>query len=88
MKKLLEGSKEHIDVNMIPSDIVSRVSSLDSSTGSGSDHFKGVGLTYEEMQGVVENLLTESGYYTNPCTKVGTPLGPISSSAKGNESVR
>ncbi|XP_064647699.1 serine/threonine-protein kinase Nek10-like isoform X2 [Lineus longissimus] len=73
LKKLLTGSRELIDLNFGPSEspLVNREASrdpevltLNAEKGGGldTDH-KDIGITYESMQGIIESVLVESGYY-------------------------
>jgi len=67
INKILEGSKELIDSDLIPSwkDLVSRTSfTIDSS--AESEVCNDAGITYEHMQSLIEGTLLDSGYYEIP----------------------
>ncbi|KAL3832242.1 hypothetical protein ACJMK2_023902 [Sinanodonta woodiana] len=91
LKKLMMGSQDMIDLNLGP--VENRLrgytgSETDLFAGFNADRlvttpydpdFKDVGITYEQMQSMIESVLVESGYYNmSPHARERTPpLGPI-----------
>lgn len=89
IKKVLEGSKEIIDLSFgfdqptylsFQNTTNSQASPMQAEVVEGDTH--GAGITYEQMQAIVESVLMESGYYdVSPNIKDikhhRPPLGPI-----------
>ncbi|XP_041365130.1 serine/threonine-protein kinase Nek10-like [Gigantopelta aegis] len=78
LKKLLEGSRDMIDLNLGPVSNSRRRphSGLDTETFMFTAHakdthqwdpdYKDIGITYEQMQSMIESTLVECGYYSIP----------------------
>eukprot|EP00795_Rhopilema_esculentum_P013959 gene13959-4919_t len=66
IKKILEGSKELLDLDLVPGlkEITRSASTLDAS--SDSEVFNEGGISYEHLQSLIEGVLLESGYYEIP----------------------
>ncbi|XP_028393171.1 serine/threonine-protein kinase Nek10-like [Dendronephthya gigantea] len=85
IKKVLEGSKEIIDLSFgfgqpsylsSQNSVVSQANSMQAEVVEGDTHDSGI--TYEKMQAIVESVLMENGYYdVSPSIKQRPPLGPI-----------
>ncbi|XP_021370218.1 serine/threonine-protein kinase Nek10-like isoform X3 [Mizuhopecten yessoensis] len=96
LKKLMSGSREIIDFNLGPSDSkrtgsAGSTKSLETETGNGniterltSNQWeadpKDGGITYEQLQNMIESTLLSCGYYNmSPIAhEKHSPLGPIS----------
>ncbi|XP_069111066.1 serine/threonine-protein kinase Nek10-like isoform X4 [Argopecten irradians] len=96
LKKLISGSREIIDFNLGPADIkrsgsAGSTKSMESETGNGieTDRLKSSrwdadpkdgGITYEQLQNMIESTLLSCGYYNmSPnAHEKQQPLGPIS----------
>jgi len=85
VKKVIEGSREVIDLKFgfgDPSFLHHQQNTADklvSGVNLESADAQEIGITYEMMQNIIENVLMESGYYDmSPCARNRTvPLGPI-----------
>lgn len=85
VKKVIEGSREVIDLKFGFGDPAFLHHQLDtgdklvSGVNLESGDVQEIGITYEMMQNIIENVLMESGYYDmSPCARNRTvPLGPI-----------
>eukprot|EP00794_Sanderia_malayensis_P003149 gene3149-3618_t len=68
MKKLLEGSKELIDVDLGPGwkEILLKTSSGLDASSDASEVISETGITYEHLQSLIEGMLLENGYYEIP----------------------
>lgn len=82
---MIEGSREVIDLKFGFGDPAFLHHQLDtgdklvSGVNLESGDVQEIGITYEMMQNIIENVLMESGYYDmSPCARNRTiPLGPI-----------
>ncbi|XP_076465974.1 serine/threonine-protein kinase Nek10-like [Babylonia areolata] len=73
LRKLSQGSREIIDLDLTLPDVSRRLTSRDHDarvfdpdkpvTGEYDPDYKDVGITYEHMHSVIEDTLIESGYY-------------------------
>lgn len=85
--QLLSGSRELIDLNFGPNETQGLVkqASRDAYSGKQTDVYdteaEEVGVTYEQLNSIIETVLVESGYYDmSPKIKPGTsPLASIGS---------
>lgn len=85
VKKVIEGSREVIDLKFgfgDPAFLHHQLDTADklvSGVNLESGDVQEIGITYEMMQNIIENVLMESGYYDmSPCARNRTvPLGPI-----------
>lgn len=85
VKKVIEGSREVIDLKFGFGDPLflhhqqDTAEKLVSGVNLESADAQEIGITYEMMQNIIENVLMESGYYDmSPCPRNRTvPLGPI-----------
>lgn len=92
VKKVIEGSREVIDLKFgfgEPSFLHHQQDTADklvSGVNLESADGQEIGITYEMMQNIIENVLMESGYYDmSPCARNRTvPLGPIGTAPGGN----
>jgi len=83
LKKLVENSKEQVDIPHLHQ--FDSNASFSSSISNFSDHLS-FGVSYEDLQSVIENTLMETGYYNISATNRTKPLGPITSSSARRQS--
>ncbi|XP_019613435.1 PREDICTED: serine/threonine-protein kinase Nek10-like [Branchiostoma belcheri] len=91
LKKLLTGSRDLIDLNFAPW-TARQATAEEAAIAAAADrpaltsvnsveegNISDVGITYEQMQNIIESVLAESGYYdVSPATRNRMqPLGPI-----------
>ncbi|XP_078571956.1 serine/threonine-protein kinase Nek10-like isoform X1 [Branchiostoma floridae x Branchiostoma japonicum] len=94
LKKLLTGSRDLIDLNFAPW-TARQATAEEAAIAAAADrpaftsvnsveegNISDFGITYEQMQNIIESVLTESGYYdVSPATSIPRnrmqPLGPI-----------
>ncbi|KAM7451535.1 Serine/threonine-protein kinase Nek10 [Porites harrisoni] len=85
VKKVIEGSREVIDLKFGFGDplflhhLEDTADKLVNGVNLETADAQEIGITYEMMQNIIENVLMESGYYDmSPCARNRTvPLGPI-----------
>lgn len=77
LKKLLEGSKEQVDVQM------GHTTNFSSSSTNLNEH--ALGVTYEDLQSILDKCLMKTGYFNIPPTHRIKPLAPIGAHASNKD---